>query len=172
MGNFNKNRRGGGRNDFKRKDKQMFDAVCDNCGHGCQVPFKPSGGKPVYCNDCFKTMGPQKNRDSFRKQQFSDKKMFEAVCAKCGTKCEVPFRPTEGKPVYCNNCFTKNSSPAAKASGDLGGQLAAINSKLDSILKFLNRQDKEPVKPAKDKDLKKTAKKPVSPKKKVLKKKK
>lgn len=46
------------RNDFGDRDrnKQMFDATCDNCGRACQVPFMPTSGKPVYCSDCFRTM--------------------------------------------------------------------------------------------------------------------
>jgi CxxC-x17-CxxC domain-containing protein len=33
--------------------------------------------------------------------------MHKAVCADCGAECEVPFKPIEGKPVYCKNCFMK-----------------------------------------------------------------
>jgi DNA-directed RNA polymerase len=33
------------------------------------------------------------------------RKMHKAVCAECGQECEVPFKPTEGKPVYCRDCF-------------------------------------------------------------------
>ncbi len=46
------------RNDYGDRDrnKQMFDATCDNCGKNCQVPFMPTSGKPVYCSDCFRTM--------------------------------------------------------------------------------------------------------------------
>ena len=33
--------------------RQMYPAVCSDCGKETQVPFKPSGEKPVYCNDCF-----------------------------------------------------------------------------------------------------------------------
>lgn len=29
----------------------------------------------------------------------------EAVCAECGTTTTVPFKPTEGRPVYCRDCF-------------------------------------------------------------------
>jgi CxxC-x17-CxxC domain-containing protein len=35
----------------------MHDVVCDKCGKECQVPFKPSGDKPVLCSDCFKASG-------------------------------------------------------------------------------------------------------------------
>lgn len=34
-------------------ERQMYDAVCADCGAECQVPFKPSGDRPVYCRDCF-----------------------------------------------------------------------------------------------------------------------
>ena len=48
----NNDRRSGG---FRRNDgpKEMHDATCTKCGKACQVPFKPTEGKPVYCNDCF-----------------------------------------------------------------------------------------------------------------------
>jgi len=32
----------------------MHDVTCDKCGKECQVPFKPSGDKPVLCSDCFR----------------------------------------------------------------------------------------------------------------------
>ena len=35
------------------------------------------------------------------------REMFDAVCADCGQKTQVPFRPTEGRPVYCRDCFSK-----------------------------------------------------------------
>ncbi len=28
-----------------------------------------------------------------------------AVCAECGKPTEVPFKPTEGRPVYCRDCY-------------------------------------------------------------------
>jgi CxxC-x17-CxxC domain-containing protein len=33
--------------------KQMFPAVCANCGTETMVPFKPSNDRPVYCRNCF-----------------------------------------------------------------------------------------------------------------------
>ncbi|MBR9689831.1 MAG: DNA-directed RNA polymerase [Candidatus Altiarchaeota archaeon] len=47
MGDFN---RGGGRNFGPR---EMHKAVCAECKQECEVPFKPSGDRPVYCKDCF-----------------------------------------------------------------------------------------------------------------------
>jgi len=34
--------------------REMHKAVCSECKKDCEVPFKPSNDKPVYCLDCFK----------------------------------------------------------------------------------------------------------------------
>ncbi len=44
------NMRGGG---MSRGDRQMFDAICSECGKPTQVPFKPREDRPVYCRDCY-----------------------------------------------------------------------------------------------------------------------
>jgi CxxC-x17-CxxC domain-containing protein len=31
----------------------MHDVICANCGKPTQVPFLPTGSRPVYCQDCF-----------------------------------------------------------------------------------------------------------------------
>ena len=36
------------------------------------------------------------------------REMHKAVCSDCGTPCEVPFKPVEGRPVYCRDCFAKH----------------------------------------------------------------
>jgi CxxC-x17-CxxC domain-containing protein len=33
--------------------------------------------------------------------------MFEIKCDECGKNATVPFKPKEGKPVYCSTCFSK-----------------------------------------------------------------
>ncbi len=38
--------------------RQMYDAVCADCGSACQVPFLPSQDRPVYCSDCFSKQKP------------------------------------------------------------------------------------------------------------------
>ncbi|MEK7623506.1 MAG: CxxC-x17-CxxC domain-containing protein [Patescibacteria group bacterium] len=70
MGNFNKfgkerdsrgfggNRFGGGRK-FGGRDRddgsrQMYQATCAECGQACEVPFQPTGNRPVFCSNCFK----------------------------------------------------------------------------------------------------------------------
>lgn len=73
---------GGGRSSFgggrgfdrggDRGDRQMFKTTCSNCGKDCEVPFRPTNGKPVYCSECFEKMGggrsdaPRQERNDFR----------------------------------------------------------------------------------------------------------
>ena len=33
--------------------RQLYPAVCASCGKETEVPFLPSGDKPVYCRECF-----------------------------------------------------------------------------------------------------------------------
>ena len=47
---------GGGRGGFGGGGpRQMFPATCASCGKATEVPFKPSGSRPVYCRDCFQS---------------------------------------------------------------------------------------------------------------------
>jgi CxxC-x17-CxxC domain-containing protein len=44
---------GGGRGGGYGGPREMFPAVCAQCGKDTQVPFQPRGDRPVYCSDCF-----------------------------------------------------------------------------------------------------------------------
>ena len=48
---------GGGGGGGSRGPRQMFAATCSRCGNEAQVPFQPSGDKPVYCSACFQQRG-------------------------------------------------------------------------------------------------------------------
>ncbi len=37
-----------------RGERQMYSAVCSECGKQCQVPFEPRNDRPIYCSDCFR----------------------------------------------------------------------------------------------------------------------
>jgi len=41
-------------------------------------------------------------------RNFGNRTMHKAVCADCGSECEVPFEPKEGRPVYCRDCYKKH----------------------------------------------------------------
>ena len=51
-GGYDRDSYGGGGG---RRPKQMYAAVCAECGKTAQVPFQPTGARPVYCSDCFQT---------------------------------------------------------------------------------------------------------------------
>ena len=36
-----------------RQERQMFSAICSQCGKEARVPFQPREDRPVYCSDCF-----------------------------------------------------------------------------------------------------------------------
>jgi len=82
MGDFKKrfgghgggfNRRGGFGGGRDRGPVTMHQATCDQCGKSCEVPFKPTGDKPVYCSICFEgkketgyNRGTQKSYDAVK----------------------------------------------------------------------------------------------------------
>lgn len=157
MRNFNNNRGGGSRGGGKRfgggrdsnrgsgrdfNRQSMHHAVCDECGSDCEVPFRPTGDKPIYCNNCFQgkrdTGSSKFGKKEFRKPSFDDKKRYTVVCSTCGKSCEVPFKPTEGKPVYCDECFGKGGGAGQKGVNCSKEQFDALNAKLDKILKLLS----------------------------------
>jgi CxxC-x17-CxxC domain-containing protein len=82
-------------------------------------------------------------RGGFRDRDSRRPGMHEVTCDKCGKQCEVPFRPTGDKPVFCSDCFRKEggSSSSSKdnssSSGISSEQYKEINKKLDKILKIL-----------------------------------
>lgn len=39
------------------------------------------------------------------------REMHDTTCSDCGKETQVPFKPTEGRPVYCKDCFQKHREP-------------------------------------------------------------
>lgn len=74
--------------------------------------------------------------------------MHQTICAQCGKPCEVPFKPTSGRPVYCNDCFRgKKETGSDRGGGGFGSdigkgnnyelkkQLEILNVKMDRLIK-------------------------------------
>ncbi|MSP61237.1 MAG: hypothetical protein EXR72_13005 [Myxococcales bacterium] len=38
------------------------------------------------------------------------REMYDGTCAACGAAARVPFQPSEGRPVYCRDCFANRST--------------------------------------------------------------
>ena len=106
-GGFRRGGFGGGGGGFgNRDDRQMYDAVCDNCGKPCKVPFQPTQGKPVYCSQCFEDKGGGTDRGDRGGRRDS--------------------RPSNGGGCNC----------------DCKGCCEALNVKLDQIIKLLSLVEK------------------------------
>jgi CxxC-x17-CxxC domain-containing protein len=97
---------------------------------------------------------------------FGRPELFPATCSSCGKPCEVPFRPTGEKPVYCRDCFGKqeqapwrkdtraprferpshDSRDSRGGAGDIEGlkhRILALEGKLDRVLEILGGSKKE-----------------------------
>jgi CxxC-x17-CxxC domain-containing protein len=69
----NSSRHDRGRQGSDYRERSFTKAVCAECNKECEVPFKPSGDRPVYCKECFSKRKPddsfhgrRDNNDSFR----------------------------------------------------------------------------------------------------------
>jgi len=104
---------GGNRGGFGggREDRQMFSAICDKCGAECQLPFRPTGEKPVYCSNCFEKTG---GRDG-GERNFGGNRDFG------GNNRRFESRDTKD--------YSQDNTRA---------EIEAINQKLDKILSILN----------------------------------
>lgn len=85
---------------------------CSDCGQSFvftahEQEFYASKGyanEPKRCPNCRETRRTQQpSPGAYRPRR----QVHPAVCAQCGRDCEVPFEPSEGRPVYCSDCFTK-----------------------------------------------------------------
>jgi len=76
--------------------------ICEECNSefiftvGEQEFYAEKGlvNKPKRCTECRKV----------RKQK-GKKQLHDAICSKCGAKTQVPFKPIEGRDIYCSECF-------------------------------------------------------------------
>ena len=197
MRNFDRDNRSGNRRSGSRPE--MHKAICDECGASCEVPFKPTGNKPIFCSTCFEKQGGSDSRydrnDNSRRggRDFSsasaslrrdgrsnsrERQMFPAICDECGAKCEIPFKPSNDKPIYCSTCFSKKdgqnrfdkgNSRSGGKTNQFENEFKAINAKLDEILQILSPS--KPKKVAEVVEKKAVKRKAVAKKKAVTKKK-
>ena len=96
---------------FREVEMVMYEdkvLVCKECNNefvftaGEQEFYAEKGfvNEPQRCKAC---------RDKRKAAAKAPREMHDAVCAQCGKECKVPFEPTEGRPVYCSECFAKLS---------------------------------------------------------------
>ena len=88
--------------------------VCADCGqefiHSAedQARYAERGftNEPKRCRECREK---RKTRGSRGPGGYGGERppreSYEAVCAECGAPTTVPFKPTQGRQVYCRDCF-------------------------------------------------------------------
>lgn len=139
-GGRNFDRRGGGGDRGVRR-AEMHKATCSSCGKECEVPFRPTGERPVYCRDCFAKNGGGERRESFGRDSRDSRPPFR------------PFNTDARGPRPEPHAHTAPPAPHAHHNE----QFAAINSKLDKLITLLTANAPKP----KEEKVKKEATTPV-----------
>jgi len=93
-------------------DFQDKNLTCVDCGTefvftaGEQVFFHDKNFKnePKRCKNCKAKRAALVNGGS---QSSHSRTETETTCSQCGKATTVPFRPTQGRPVLCRECFSK-----------------------------------------------------------------
>ena len=91
---------------------------CSECGAefvftaGEQMFFADKGFKnePKRCKGCKAKRAEGGMSASGSPQMRSETK---TTCSQCGKETTVPFRPTQGRPVFCRECFQQRRAMGA-----------------------------------------------------------
>jgi len=87
----------------------MFDVDvnCNKCGaHVSQLPFQPSGDRPIYCSECNREHKQNKRNGGGGQRQMYQ---VDLKCAGCGAAItQLPFMPKGDNPIYCRECYRNN----------------------------------------------------------------
>lgn len=72
----------GAKYDDRSRERNFTQAVCSKCGKECELPFRPTGDRPVYCRDCFSARndsGPFKGKFGNRSREgnFTRERKFD-----------------------------------------------------------------------------------------------
>jgi CxxC-x17-CxxC domain-containing protein len=116
--------RGGDRFGGGGGDRELFKATCASCHKSCEVPFRPSGDKPVYCRECFASNGGGDARPAYRSEGRGD---FRSDARP--SRDERPARREEPR-----------VSVHEHSGEDIKRQIKSLETKVDAILKFLSDQ--------------------------------
>ena len=92
---------------------------CVDCGSdfvftaGEQIFYADKGFKnePKRCKACKANRAQGNDGNSGNPQRVETK----TVCSQCGKETTVPFKPTQGRPVYCRECFQQRRAASTPA---------------------------------------------------------
>lgn len=60
---------------------------------------------PGRCPQCRAARKNQNRREGRHGGYSRERRMYPAICSRCGKETEVPFQPNGSKPVYCKECY-------------------------------------------------------------------
>jgi len=83
--------------------------VCKECG----AEFIFSAGEQEFYAEKGFTNEPARCRECRQAKKQRGREMTEVVCAACGNTTQVPFKPTQDRPVYCKACYDAQQSAVA-----------------------------------------------------------
>ena len=53
------------RKNAAKQQREMYTAICANCGAEAKVPFQPRNDRPVYCSECFAKMKEEQANNNY-----------------------------------------------------------------------------------------------------------
>jgi len=69
--------------------------------------------EPKRCKACKSKRSATRGGSSSGSSSFSERVFAQVVCSGCGKQTTVPFRPTQGRPVFCRDCFVSRAPASA-----------------------------------------------------------
>ncbi len=80
-----------------------------------QISAKPSEvqqhPKPFGHSQPFQRFNqPGRQGEARQTNDYRERVMHKTICADCRKECEVPFKPSGDRPVYCKECFSKRKA--------------------------------------------------------------
>lgn len=103
----------------------MFRTTCDACHKPCEVPFKPNGKKPVFCDACF-----NKTRESPQEGEYFKR------------KDKMVFDGPEGRPHHHEHEHehAPHHPPMPDAKfAELKREINSVNAKLDKLIDLMSK---------------------------------
>jgi CxxC-x17-CxxC domain-containing protein len=82
-------------------ERKMDTVVAQTAGRPASAPVQQS--RPAQMS--FSNPHPMAEPKNLPRRE--QRTMYEAVCADCNDPCEVPFRPSPERAIYCKPCFAK-----------------------------------------------------------------
>jgi CxxC-x17-CxxC domain-containing protein len=128
----------GGKPSFQKKswgndrggDMHMHKATCSECGRACEVPFRPTGEKPVFCRDCFASKREGGDRgDRGARPDFNNRGPKRDL----GEKPNLSFAGTDFKSVPAND-------ETKKQLADIGYKLERLLASMDRLMDITRKE--------------------------------